>query len=205
MTTDADLSTADAGYSFTPAERSAWSAVLSRFRTAADDVDAAVADLRRTAPIVARSPVLAREHSELMARANRLHAMLGTLRSAIADVKAALLGVWTDVRGIWSRIAGTFTLGEPPTLQGIPLIPIAAVTAATAALTAFLVDYGKFSRRVALYTAEIGRGRSPQEATAIVERVAPSRALITIGGIPIWLIALAGIAGWWFFTQRRGR
>lgn len=185
----------------TPAERATWAQAIERFETAAREADAAVADLARRAPVAARHPDLAREHAELTARARRIGGGLGRVRAAVADVRNALAGLWDRVRGIWSGV-DVPALGVAPALAALPLIPIAAVIAATAVLVSFVSDYARFARRLNLFEAEIARGRSPDEAARIVERVAPDGAWVTIGGVPWWLIAGGAVALWWVLRQR---
>lgn len=184
-----------------PAERVAWGDALARFDTAAREADGARAQLARQAAIAARHPQMMAEHQALTARAMRIEAGLGRVRAAVADVRAALAGLWDRVRGVWSAVP-TPTLGAVPALAALPLIPIAAVVAATAVLTSFVSDHVRFTRRLSLFESQIAAGRSPDEAARIVERVAPEGSLLTLGGLPLWMIAAGAVALWWMLGRR---
>ncbi|MCS6947661.1 MAG: hypothetical protein NZM12_08600, partial [Steroidobacteraceae bacterium] len=164
------------------------------------DFDVAVAGLRARAAVAARDPTLAEEYRSLMQRAASMESRLRYIRQAVDDVKNALLGAWNSVTGIWSSIAGNIGLhGTDTTLQGLPLIPIAAVIAATSLLSAFVADYMKFARRVDLFQSLVSQGRSPDEAAGIVARTLPDSGIlaVNIAGVPFlfWLVA-AGVALW---------
>jgi hypothetical protein len=192
----------DEGYSFTPAEESAWYDVMTKFESAARDFDAAVRGLQARASVAARDPSLREEHAALMARAQSMESKLRYLRQAVDDVRAALLGAWNSVTGVWSDVMNRVGLhGMDWTLQGLPLIPIAAVIAATSLLAAFVSDYAKFAKRADMYESLVAQGRSPSDAAAIVERLNPSTSLVSVASSPIvWLIA-AGLAFWLWRTK----
>lgn len=210
--TDKELLYSDAGYSFTAQEESAWYDVMGKFAKASQAFDAAVADLRAKAAIAAQHPELAAEYQSLMDRAATMTATMQYIRTAIDDVKAALLGAWSSVTGIWSSIADRVGLGslagELGDLEGLPLIPIAAVIAATAILAAFLADYAKFIKRAAMYQSLVASGKSPNDAAAIVANMLPSTSLIgsALGSVPlvVWLGAGA-FALWLLFGKKRAR
>lgn len=187
----------DEGYAFTPAEQSAWYDVLAKFERAVREFDQAAAGLRARATIAARDPTLRAEYESLVGRAASMESKIRYIRQAVDDVKAALLGAWNSVTGVWSRVMTYIGLhGLDWTLQGLPLIPIAAVVAATSLLTAFVADYAKFARRADLFESLVAQGRSPGEAAAVIARIQPDAPLINIAGSPVvWLIA-AGVAFW---------
>lgn len=225
--TDKSLIYSDAGYSFTPEQQSAWQQAIGKWRQTVNDFDIATAQLRMQAadPAVQADPALNAQAQQLLARADSLGPKVTAIRASVDDVIAAMSGAWDSVIGAWDSAAsfvGLNGLRMPSgrgTLAGLGLpilIPIAAVIASIALVTAFLVDYAKFSKQAALatqrgrvYADRIAAGDSPdvaaRYATSAVPAIADAGGLFsfTVGGVPWWVWAIAAGGAWWFLGKRR--
>lgn len=148
----------------TPAQQAAWSDLIGRWERAAQQFVTAQDDLGSMADFVATQDAQTQsDYAALVARGNTIGSSIATMQTALADVKAALAGAWQSVTGVWQTYVGTpATANDVVTAlstQGImgfgalgflPLVPIAIVAAALAAVTYFLTDYATFAKKVAL-------------------------------------------------------
>lgn len=224
MPTEKELLYSDAAYSYTPAERSAWQKMIDAWRAKANEFDIAVAQLRMQLndPAVQADPQLYAEAQRLWTKSETIAPKVQAIRAAVDDVIAAMNNAWDYVSGAWDAAADWIGLGglqRVGTLGGLgipALIPIAAVAAAIAVITAFLVDYAKFARSADLarqrgvaYQAAIDQGHSPSEALAISQGAVPDVRdpggifALGVGGIPLWLLALGGLGAYLFFGNKR--
>lgn len=201
MPTEKELLYGGAAYTgeMSPAEARAWHDVLGHFADLSQRFDAAYADLRAREPQVRASgdAALIAEHQTLTERARSLYATVDGIRRAVGDVRAALSGALSSITGAWDNVREWIGLGIPP------LMPIAAVVAAVALLTAFLTDYAKFAKRASALQDLIARGTSPQEASAIVERTLRSDAWLSVGGIPLIAWLAGGVALYLWLGRRQ--
>lgn len=213
----------DAGYSFTPQAQSAYQAAISKWRQTLNDFDIAVARLRMQAadPAVQADPGLTAQAQALLARAESLGPTIAAIRASVDDVLNAVSGAWDSVSNAWESAASWVGLQGLPREAGglgaLPvLIPLAAILAAVALISAFLVDYAKFSKQADLasqrgkvYAAAIAQGKTPADALAIAQGTVPDVKdagffSVSMGGVPWWVWLAAGGAVWYFFL-RKGR
>lgn len=200
----------DAGYTFSPQETSAYQAVLDKWRTAVNSFDLALADLQRrgSQPM---PPDLAAEYQGLVARAQSMGPKITAVRAAVDDVLAAMSGAWSSVTGAWQSAADWIGLSGPPEDEGLGvlqfLIPAAAIAVAIALISAFLVDYAKFTKRADMYASLVAGGKTPEQASGIVANVLPDTSLFSasIGGVPLWVLVLGAGAAYWYFNKRGAR
>jgi hypothetical protein len=174
-------------------EQAAWYDVIGQFEQKANDFLAARADLAAQAPFIAAQPAdIQAEYADLVARADSTQSNIQKVQAALADVKNALTGAWNYVTGVWDSFAATVVpdinaatgLSPYAGLQGLgspffPLIPIAIVAAAVAALAYFLNDYAQFSKKVQL----LKQGMSPAD----VNKVLGSASITSTLGTLVWI------------------
>jgi len=83
----------------------------------------------------------------------------------------------------------------------IPLIPIAAILAALAAIGKWSMDYSKFNTRLATFNKLKKDGSSNNDASRIVDELLGDKPLISMGNAPLILIG-AGAALFLYFKKR---
>ncbi len=180
-----------------PQESAAWYDVNAKFRALSAQFEQARHRLMNEPP--PPDPALAAERLALLSRSQSVGNTVSQIRSALDDVTAALSGAWDQVTGAWDWIAdriGIPRTEEPQSLQGLglPIIPIAAVLAALAVITAFLTDYASFQRRADLFREAVAAGSSPEQASAIVARMAESGGLLSTFGASVPWLGIGAIA-----------
>jgi hypothetical protein len=186
---------------FTPDQSKAWYDVIGKFTDLSNKFDAAYADLQARGNAVAASgnAQLQTDYSAIIAKCQGIYRTVDAVRSAIVDVKAVLSGAIDSATGAWDNVK-EWVSG----LGIVPLIPIAVALAAIAAITAFLVEYAKFTKNMDTYTSLVQQGHPPSEAASIVAKMQTGGILSTsVGGIPMWLLLVGGVAAFYFINQQR--
>lgn len=180
----------------TPDQQTAWYNIIGQFEARAQQFLSARQDLDSIDP-AALTPDMQAQYQSLQGRAASIQNTITTVQNALADVKNALAGAWDAVTGVWSQavqIAPLTSAANPAVTEGmspmtaallegfglgfLPLIPIAIVAAALAAMTYFLTDYGKFKTNAAL----VAQGKKPLSTGGLTSSV----------GTLVWIAA--GIA-----------
>lgn len=189
----------------TAAQSSAWYDVMGKFATASDQFDSAQADLASMADFISQQDQSVQdEYAALVSRAQGLQTDIGYVTTALADVKQWLAGAISAVEGAYASVAagikswlGMSGLGQ------LPLIPIAVVAAATAAVGYFLSDYAQFAQKVALLKQYTAQGMAPADAAkAVSTALSSTSAASTVGWI---VIGVAVVAALWFLPNLMGR
>jgi hypothetical protein len=204
-------------------QQAAWYDILGQFQQKASDFDAAYQDLMARAPFVAtQSADIQAQYQALVDKANATHSTVQYIQQASADVMNALKGAWNAVTGVWGTVSGAVSgaLNLPTDAAGnvvapdvinpatglspyaglmgnglgfLPLIPIAAVAAAIAAITYFLSQYVQFRDKLTLLQQYTAAGATPAQAAAAVAQAfgTGSSATSTIGTLVLIVGGLA--------------
>ncbi len=114
--------------------------------------------------------------------------------------KAKLLRWAKYIKGTIEAIFGTIDELEGINLGIIPLIPIAAIIAALAAITKWTTDYMRFNQKLATYNKLKADGSSPGEASRIVDELLGDKPLFSIGNAPL-IIGGIGAAMFFYFKK----
>jgi hypothetical protein len=195
----------------TDAQKTAWYNIIGQWESQAAQFDAAYADLLSQGDWVAtQSADVQAQYADLVKRATSTYNTIQNIQTALADVKNALAGAWTAVTGAWSSVGQFFTstaanaasptqAGEASAwLQGwggglgfLPLVPIAVVAAALAAITYILADYGKWTSKVAL----LKQGITPPADSSGTTLTSSLGSLVMIAAVIGGLIFLPRLIG----------
>ena len=162
--------------------------LVESFKSKVTNFAEAFNNLRSRSIDATRYPDLARERASLVSKG-------GTLQRTISALTGAVDKVFTFFRGV----TGLDGLGF------IPLLPIAAITIAVAAITKWMTDAYEFNKRLDAVQALEAKGYSPEKAGQIVNQQFPTSSLFSgLGGIGTLLpwIAVAGVV---FFIWKGGR
>lgn len=157
-----------------------WWNLQARFEEAERQVQDVLARLQAHADTARRSPEMIGSYTALMQRAASLQA---SIASSLQTIRNAL--DW--LRGLTEWVPGLNGLGIAP------VIGIAAIAAALAAVTKFITDALSVIRQLdakrALFDAQAAeqrrleaQGMTPQEAAAVVNRSAQTAVSVNAGG-----------------------
>src|SRR5882762_9455938 len=127
--------------SVTPAQSAAWYDVIGRWTQAATDFQNYFDELTSEANasfIATQDDATKQEYLDLLDRAEKTRRTIMYVQGALNDVKYALQGAWSALKGAWQGAQDYVGLGF------LPLIPIAVVAAALAAVTIWITDYLQF-------------------------------------------------------------
>lgn len=205
------------------AQKTAWYNIIGQWENQANAFESGYADLLTQGDWVAtQSADVQAQYADLVKRSTDTYNTIQNIQGAIADVKNALSGAWSAVTDAWSKVAGFFSStasnaaqaftaaaeAAPPTafetaasfgLMGsglgilFPLIPIAVVAAALAAITYLLTDYGKWNSKVALLKQ--GITPPPDSSGGGTTFTSSVGSLVMIAGVVAGLIFLPKLIG----------
>jgi hypothetical protein len=158
--------------------------LIEKFRFKVGDFLAAVNELAARAPEAAKNPTLKREYDALMSRA-------GTIKNTVQTVT----GLVDKALIAFRSVTGMDGLGF------IPLLPVAVIGAAVAAIAKWTTDAYTLTQRLNEVKRLEASGMSPQQAAATVAAIAPKP---FFGGLPP-LLPIAALVGLAFVVWRATR
>jgi hypothetical protein len=212
----------------TPAQSAAWYNIIGQWEQQAAAFQAAYADLVSQADAVAATgdASVQSDYAALLAKATDTSSTITNIQAALADVKSALTGAWSAITGAWQSVASAVTTytGTPSNSEDfvtavaaqpisgwahlaglgfLPLIPIAIVAAALAAITLFLTNYSEFNQRMAAYKAAAAQpGATPTSLATVAKQLGFGNVgggLTSSLGTLVWIAA--GIAALIFLPR----
>lgn len=158
----------------TEQEKIAWYNVIGQFRRKVAEFEAMLAKLQSQKPIAAKDPALADEYSALMNKATALQEKIKQIRDATSDAIDWIKGVFGfDGLGI------------------VPLIPIAVVAGAIAAIGYWIKDAYEFSKKLEKVEQLEKQGMPTGQAIDTANKLTSGPSIFGIS--PKWLV-YGGIA-----------
>lgn len=119
----------------------------------------------------------------------------------LAEEKKRLLSKAKWIKDTIEGVLGTVDELEGAGLGILPLIPVAVIGAAAAAIYKWTLDYKTFTDKVAAQKDLIAKGASPMQAAQMVAKLDEGTSLINLKGLlPVVLI---GGGLWWFSQNKR--
>jgi hypothetical protein len=204
----------------TAAQSTAWYNLIGQWENQATAFQTALTDLQSQNDAVQATgdPNVLSDYADLLQKGSDTLGTIQNIEAALADVKAALSGAWDSITGAWQQVSGAVSsavatyVGTPSNsedfvtavqaqpiagwgLRGLgflPLIPIAIVAAALAAITIWLTNYSEFNQRMAAYTQAVTA--NPNMTAAQKSQLSQQLGLGQSGGITSTLGTLVWIA-----------
>lgn len=162
--------------------------LVDKFKSKVANFSDMLANLQSRKIDAAKYPDLAQQQSDLLSRGNIIRRTIQALTDAVDRVFSFFKGV-----------AGMDGLGI------VPLLPIAAITVAVAAITKWTTDAYEFSKRLDAISSLEAQGYDPVRAGQIVNQQMPTSSIFGglggFGGLIPW-IAVAGVV---FFIWKGGK
>jgi hypothetical protein len=216
--------------SITDAQSTAWYNIIGQWENQAAAFQAAYQDLLSQGDFISQQdPQVQADYNALLSKGSSTMSTIQSIQAALTDVKAALAGAWSSITGAWQSVQGAVAtyVGTPstsedfvtavaaqpisgwPMLRGLgflPLIPIAIVAAALAAITLFLTNYSEFNQRMAAYKAAASQpGATPSTLATVAKQLGfgqGSGGLTSSIGTLVWIAA--GVAALIFLPRLIG-
>lgn len=161
----------------TPEQEAAWYDVLGKFKQWAAQFEALVNKLESQKHIAAKNPELTQEYNNYIRLASEIEDKIRSIKEATTSV--------VD----W--FTGTFGFDGAQSLGFVPLIPIAVMIAAVAAISKFVSDAYVFSKKLDKVAELEQKGMPTSQAVSTVQDLTPERSIL--GFDPKWWV-IGGIA-----------
>lgn len=162
--------------------------LVDKFKSKVANFTELLSNLQNREIDAARYPDLSATRDELTSRG-----------STIKNMITSITGTIDKVFGFFRGITGMDGLGI------VPLLPIAAITIAVAAITKWTTDAYEFSKRVDAIQALEAKGYDPVKAGQIVNQQFPTSSLLGNFGSISSLIPWIAIAGVIFYVIKSGK
>lgn len=166
-------------------DQTEWYDVWGKLKSAAADLDSAVAELQSRRSYAMSRPELAADYNSQMSDIESARSRVTWLRDTIRSVLGAF-GVQLDGLGF------------------VPLIPIAVVTAGVAYIANLAASAWSLTKRIDEQQRLEAQGMTPQQASAIITRNAEAGTLTGAikEAVPALVVLGVGLAAWWWYTHR---
>lgn len=162
--------------------------LVEKFKSKVANFTELLSNLKSRKIDAARYPDLAKKRDELTSKGNMTKNMI-----------VSTTGTIDKVFGFFRGVTGMDGLGI------IPLLPIAAISIATAAITKWMTDAYEFSKRVDAIQALEAKGYDPVRAGQIVNQQFPTSSLLGNFGSISSLLPWVAIAGVIFYVIKSGK
>ena len=176
---------------------------IQRFKVKAREFWDVWEELDGKSDLAESDPRLAKEYNDIMDRGITIRNNIEKVTGAI-DAASNAYGKAVDYtsRGIETAVnwfKGTFGLGA---LNAIPLIPIAVIGVAMAAITKWLKDAYVLNKKLDMVDKLTAKGMDPARAASVADKMISKPSLINLSaGVSLPLIA-AAIIGFLYFRKR---
>ncbi len=169
-------------------EQQEWMQAVANLKAKAAQFSVLFAQVEQTGDIVSNKPALAEQRSKLLLRGITIRTTIEALTRSIDFVVKQ-----------WNQFFGDEP--APDNLGVIPLVPVAVIASAIAAITYWINDTTKYINRVEEIKRLESQGYTPEQAYNIVEK--KRQGILSAIFDPTFLWVSAGVIGVLVFTSIR--